>query len=272
MVFSTVRRLVGPMLILCIGAPGCVRPIDGQHASLNASHQGAICAANDGAPGRGIAVENINAAIKPGDDFYRFVNHGWLTSQRLPPDRGTLGNFDILSLRAEQDIATIIERAASGADRSAEGLQIGNLYRSFVNRERVEALGLGPLAGDLSRIMDLTSHDEVARIMADTRSSSIAPMYVFNDAANPIETSSTSIRTTVLIRSSDCRTEVLMPDVIRPRCRTLMPIGPMSKPPCEAQGWTAPSSAHATSSRWRRDWHSSSGRPSSFGIVAPTII
>ncbi|HEX8192839.1 MAG TPA: M13 family metallopeptidase [Allosphingosinicella sp.] len=130
-------------------------------------------------------MENVDSGIRPGDDFYRFVNKGWLTSQTLPADRSTLGNFDILALQAERDIAAVVERAASGADSSPEGRQIGALYQSFVNRPRVEELGLGPLADDLHRILAAQSHEDVARLMADTRSSTIAPMYIFADAANP---------------------------------------------------------------------------------------
>jgi endothelin-converting enzyme/putative endopeptidase len=173
------------MLILCVAATGCARHAAAPQALSTDSRESDGCSGSGAAPGGGIAVENINPAIRPGDDFYRFVNHGWLTSQTLPPDRGVLGNFDLLSLQAEQDIATIVRRAASGADASPEGRQIGDLYNSFVDRERVEELGLGPLKADLSRIMGLGSLEEVALVMADIRSSTIAPMYVFLDAARP---------------------------------------------------------------------------------------
>ncbi|CAA9286068.1 MAG: hypothetical protein AVDCRST_MAG93-3540, partial [uncultured Chloroflexia bacterium] len=185
MTLSAAGRIAASMLIVCNAVTGCARHTAAPPALSVTTSQATDCPTSGATPGHGIAHENINPAIQAGDDFYRFVNHGWLTSQKLPPDRGELGNFGILSMRAEQDISAIIQSAASGADRSPEGRQIADLYNSFVNRERVEELGLGSLQGDLSRIMALNSREDLAQVMADNRSSTIAPMFVFADAANP---------------------------------------------------------------------------------------
>lgn len=185
MTSSIAGRLVASALTVCIGSTGCVGHTATPSASLIASPEAVRFLSNGGTPSGGIDPRNINSAIRPGDDFYRHVNHRWLTSQKLPPDRGILGNFDVLALRAEQDIATIIQRAASGADTTEDGRQIGDMYNSFMDRDRVEQLGFGPLQEDLSRIMSSNSHEDIARLMADTRSSTIAPMFVFMDAAKP---------------------------------------------------------------------------------------
>ncbi len=135
--------------------------------------------------GWGVELKNLNAAIRPGDDFYAFVNHGWLTSTKLPPDRAELGNFTVLSLQADQDVARIIERSATGADASPDNKRIGSLYNSFMDRARVERLGFKVLERDLAKIMGLRSHKDLAGLMAHPASSTIAPMYVFADAADP---------------------------------------------------------------------------------------
>jgi putative endopeptidase len=36
---------------------------------------------------RGIVVANMDRSVKPGDDFYRYANGGWLERTEIPPDR-----------------------------------------------------------------------------------------------------------------------------------------------------------------------------------------
>ena len=92
------------MLVACIAAGGCaqhdVRP---KEAAVKIS-QTLGCPAAELAGG-GISLEHNNPGIRPSENFYRFVNHGWLVNQKLPPNRATLGNFDVLTIQTEQDIS-----------------------------------------------------------------------------------------------------------------------------------------------------------------------
>lgn len=35
----------------------------------------------------GVRVANMDSSVKPGDDFYRYTNGGWLKRTEIPPDR-----------------------------------------------------------------------------------------------------------------------------------------------------------------------------------------
>src|SRR5580658_7546263 len=35
----------------------------------------------------GIVVANMDRSVKPGDDFYRYANGGWIKRTEVPPDR-----------------------------------------------------------------------------------------------------------------------------------------------------------------------------------------
>ena len=39
----------------------------------------------------GIIVANMDASVKPGDDFNQYANGGWIKRTEIPPDRGRVG-------------------------------------------------------------------------------------------------------------------------------------------------------------------------------------
>ena len=41
----------------------------------------------------GIDLSNMDKSVKPGDDFYRYVNGGWLAENHIPEDRASWGSF-----------------------------------------------------------------------------------------------------------------------------------------------------------------------------------
>ena len=44
----------------------------------------------------GIDTTAMDAAVKPGDDFYKYVNGKWLATYQMPADKTRFGAFDIL--------------------------------------------------------------------------------------------------------------------------------------------------------------------------------
>ena len=44
----------------------------------------------------GIAVDNMDPSVKPGDDFYDYANGNWIKRTEIPPDRSRIGVFSAL--------------------------------------------------------------------------------------------------------------------------------------------------------------------------------
>jgi putative endopeptidase len=98
-------------------------------------------------------------SVRPQDDLFRAVNGTWLRDAEIPADRPVDGAFYRLRDESEAACRVIVERAAqecagvpvpgSGIGGPAVALPatqlIGQLYRSFMDTERLEALGLRPL-------------------------------------------------------------------------------------------------------------------------------
>ncbi|OFE14725.1 peptidase M13 [Humibacillus sp. DSM 29435] len=111
------------------------------------------------APKSGINLANIDRATRAQDDLFRFVNGTWLDTTEIPGDRSRYGTFDVLREQSTARVRDLIEEAAAGEPGSAGSpqQQVGDLYASFMNTERVEELGLAPLAPLLSEVATVDS-------------------------------------------------------------------------------------------------------------------
>ncbi|MDQ4213394.1 M13 family metallopeptidase [Microbacterium sp. ASV81] len=99
----------------------------------------------------GLAIGEFDSAIRPQDDLYRHVNHTFLTTTEIPADKARWGSFHLLADQAEKDVRAIIEEAQT-AEPGTEARKIGDLFASFMDTERIAALGTAPLAGPLAAV------------------------------------------------------------------------------------------------------------------------
>ena len=103
------------------------------------------------APRSGIALDELSADIRPQDDLFRHVNGAWLDRTEIPDDKARWGSFHFLAEQAEKDVRAIIEES-QGAEPGTEARKIGDLYSSFVDTERIAALGADPVRPLLDRV------------------------------------------------------------------------------------------------------------------------
>ena len=70
--------------------------------------------------GVGLNVSYMDTTVKPSDDFFRFVNGGWIEKNEIPADLGAYGSFH--ELREEnQDVLLQILREAGENQQYKEG-------------------------------------------------------------------------------------------------------------------------------------------------------
>ncbi|MFC7421181.1 M13 family metallopeptidase [Iodobacter arcticus] len=111
----------------------------------------------------GLDAERFDQSIRVQDDLYHSVNGTWLKNTEIPSDKPSHGAFLILRDRAEAQVRSIVEMAASqnGAPGSAVK-KVGDLYQSYMNEALVEQRGLAPLQATLAAIADLKDQKELA--------------------------------------------------------------------------------------------------------------
>ena len=131
----------------------------------------------------GIDTTNFDRSVRPQDDFFRFVNGGWLKKTEIPGDATGVGAFQELSDRSRNGLHTLFEDAArptkpigdqrasamlhsANGPTEAERHKIGDLYASYMDSARIERLGITPLASELKAIGRLKSSAQLAPTFA----------------------------------------------------------------------------------------------------------
>ena len=104
----------------------------------------------------GIRTDELDPAVRPQDDLFRHVNGKWLERTEIPADKARWGSFMVLAEESEKAVHEIIERAQS-ADEGTEERKFGDLYTSFLDEERVDALGAKPIEAQLAIASDVDS-------------------------------------------------------------------------------------------------------------------
>jgi endothelin-converting enzyme/putative endopeptidase len=94
----------------------------------------------------------MDSSVKPGDDFWAYVNGSWDKRTQIAPDRASAGPFVTLSDGAERDVRAIVEQLSNDPNRDQLGQQIGDYYASFMDTAAIEAAGTAPLKPYLAEI------------------------------------------------------------------------------------------------------------------------
>jgi predicted metalloendopeptidase len=117
----------------------------------------------------GIETAGMSKTVRPGDDFYRYVNEGWLKTAKIPQGLPATDALTELYLSTEQRVLGIIKETQEGNDAPGTPEQlIADYYRSYADRDRRNALGLTPIAASLGMLMGADTHNDVARAMGFT--------------------------------------------------------------------------------------------------------
>ncbi len=129
----------------------------------------------------GIDPSLLSPTVRPGDDFFRYVNGPWLETHEIPPDKAADGQFHRLHELTEERVRAIIEDAT-------EGSQIASLYASFMDEDRCDSLGTSPLAADLTFVEASDTPEELAKVMGELERSGVAGVFgreVWADSGDP---------------------------------------------------------------------------------------
>jgi putative endopeptidase len=119
----------------------------------------------------GLDLAGRDASVKPGDDFFRYANGAWLDRTAIPADKPGVSLRLKMTDLAEARLHDIMEDAAQkpsgtagAAPSSLEG-KVGAFYRSFMDEDRVEALGARAIAPELDAVRAAKSREALGGLM-----------------------------------------------------------------------------------------------------------
>src|SRR3954469_22569868 len=101
----------------------------------------------------GISLTAFDRSARPQDDFFQFVNGGWLARTTIPPDRRVFGTFEILRESSREKLRALLENPSrAGQLRDRDWQRVADFYGSFMNEVSVNAAGVSSLATSLKDI------------------------------------------------------------------------------------------------------------------------
>ncbi|MFT5705078.1 MAG: putative endopeptidase [Shewanella sp.] len=119
----------------------------------------------------GIDFAHFDKSIRPQDDFYDYVNGTWLKNTEIPSDRTSTGAFYDLREKSRDDVKAIIEEVAATTDlvTGSDEQKVADLYRSFMDTDTLNKLGIVPIQAELDNIAALKTKAELVNYFAHSQ-------------------------------------------------------------------------------------------------------
>ncbi|WP_345065032.1 M13 family metallopeptidase [Sphingobacterium thermophilum] len=102
---------------------------------------------------KAINLDYMDQSVRPQDDFYNYVNGNWMKTVTIPSDRARWGSFDELREKTDIAVLEILKSTLEGTHpKGSDAQKIADLYRSYVDFEARNKVGLQPIQKQLADI------------------------------------------------------------------------------------------------------------------------
>ena len=126
----------------------------------------------------GIDIAGMDKSIDPGDNFFGYVNGGWVKSTQIPADRTSFGAFDVIFDQVSKRTAELITAASKSSN--AEEKMAGDYYTAYLNEEAIEKRGLEPLKGELAEIAAIKDNAGLSQVLGSQLRADVDPLNATN--------------------------------------------------------------------------------------------
>ena len=115
----------------------------------------------------GFDLEGMDRTVKPGDDFFKYVNGKWAATTQIPADKTAYGAFAVLGDLSEARVHALLDKWA--ADKSlkagSDEAKVAAIYRSFLDDAAAEKLDAKPIQPYLDAVKKAQTREDVAKLM-----------------------------------------------------------------------------------------------------------
>ena len=132
----------------------------------------------------GYDASAMDKSVKPGDDFWAYVNGNWDKNTPIKPDLASAGPFITLYEKSEKDVRDIVEQLANDPNRDHLGQQLADFYASYVDQDAINAAGTAPLKPYLAEISAVKSRSQLLTLFAKPGFASPVDVEIIPDFKN----------------------------------------------------------------------------------------
>lgn len=132
---------------------------------------------------------SMDLSVKPGDDFYEYVDGAWIKSHPVPADKSRYGEFDIVDDKTYDNVKRIVNSAANNTSAPEGSLEqkIGEFYRVGMDNATLEKQRLETIKSYLKMIDNTSNTSDVQTVSTQMMDYGMDPffsMYAAPDKKN----------------------------------------------------------------------------------------
>ena len=115
-----------------------------------------------------VEVANMDTSVRPQDNFFLYINGGWIKKNEIPPTESGIGAFlDVYNLTKNRIHGLLDSTAKLNASSGSIEQKTGDLYASGMDSATIEKLGYEPLKPALQKIAAFKTPKDVLNYEAE---------------------------------------------------------------------------------------------------------
>jgi len=137
----------------------------------------------------GIDLSGMDKTVKPGDNFFNYVNGSADRKLVIPADKTSNGVNEVLEDLSENRSKAIVTALATKTDLTGDDARIAALYNSMMDKATIEKRDAAPLKATLAAIAAIKTKADMAAFMGQAAGgfgSAFFGAYIDADAKDPL--------------------------------------------------------------------------------------
>jgi putative endopeptidase len=115
-----------------------------------------------------IAIRGIDSAVKPGDNFFRYVNGVWYDSAQIPGSQAGVGAYMFMNYPQRLRLQAILDSVSKAKNEPGSiGQKVGDFFASGMDTATINKRGYDPIKPLLARIDAISDVPSLMKFVAD---------------------------------------------------------------------------------------------------------
>jgi putative endopeptidase len=114
-----------------------------------------------------VDVNGIDSSIKPGDNFFRYVNGRWYDTAKIADDQTGVGSYSFMNIPQKQLLQHILDSVAQTQNAAGSiDQKVGDFYASGMDTTTINQRGYEPIRPILARIDAISDVPSLVKFVA----------------------------------------------------------------------------------------------------------
>jgi len=129
----------------------------------------------------GVHLSAMDTSTKAVDDFYQYANGGWLNTTEIPSIYSGYTVYHEVHERTDDALRKIIQQSSDNpGEPGSESQKVGDLYRSYMDIESINNLGIKAISHELDIVKNITDKGSLVKAFAQLNRIGVrSPYYIY---------------------------------------------------------------------------------------------